>query len=245
MSMKANFKTHLMIASLAALAVAGCKGNDAENATVSSATNVVAPGGQNWVETVAMTEATGYLMGNPNAPVKLVEYGALSCPTCAQFSVDSTEKLKKYVAKGTVSMEFRPFFVHPQDLPATLLAGCNGPAPFFMIAEQMFADQRSWAYSREVPAELQQQWSAGGPTNFATQMATYLGMQDFVAKRGVTADKAKACLADKAAVEKLSALQERGMKEGVQGTPTFFVNSVRADVNNWADLEPILVKAGG
>ena len=48
--------------------------------------NVAAPNGD-WTQTVAATER-GFRMGNPNAPVKLVEYASITCPHCAEFSAE-------------------------------------------------------------------------------------------------------------------------------------------------------------
>jgi protein-disulfide isomerase len=234
-----------LFVSVMAVALTGCKTKGDENSTNSTASNVAAPAGQNWNETVAATPVGGYVKGNPNAIVKLVEYGALSCPVCKAFSDDSKEKLKTYVGRGTLSVEFRPFMVHPQDLPGTLLAACNGPAPFFMISEKMYDNQNEWAYGNPLSNELIAEWSKGGPTSVATQMATHLGLNDFVSKLGVSQEKAKACLADKGAIDRLEALQKQGMQEKVTGTPTFFINGQKVEnVVNWADLEPLLVKAG-
>ncbi len=30
-----------------------------------------------------MTDSDGYLLGNPDAPIKLIEYASLTCPACA------------------------------------------------------------------------------------------------------------------------------------------------------------------
>ena len=44
---------------------------------------VAAPAGKTWNDVVEKTAEGGYRMGNPDAPVKLLEYGALSCSHCA------------------------------------------------------------------------------------------------------------------------------------------------------------------
>src|SRR5262249_24688328 len=43
------------------------------------------PGAVDWSRTVVKTPAGGFLMGNPKAKVKLVEYGSLACPHCRHF----------------------------------------------------------------------------------------------------------------------------------------------------------------
>jgi protein-disulfide isomerase len=212
----------------------------------STATAIKAPAGANWMETFAKSAEGGMIMGNPAAPVKLVEYGALSCPVCAKFSVDSTEKLHEYVAKGTVSVEYRTFLIHPQDLPASLLARCNGPSAFFGISEQMFAKQDEWlSKSASITEADQQRWATLSPNGVAEDMAAKLDLVTFVQQRGVAGDKAKACLADPKGVTELEGIAKRANEEKVTGTPTFFINGVKVEnITNWADLEPKLREAG-
>jgi protein-disulfide isomerase len=83
---------------------------------------IAAPAGKNWTDMIVKTPEGGYKMGNPDAKLKLVEYGAITCPGCAQFHVESKAELEEIVASGNVSFEFRPFLVHGiQDVPGFLL----------------------------------------------------------------------------------------------------------------------------
>ena len=51
-----------------------------------------------------MTDRGSYLLGNPNAPVKLVEYASITCPHCAEFTeVAATPLRERYVRSGQVS----------------------------------------------------------------------------------------------------------------------------------------------
>ena len=43
------------------------------------------PAGQNWIDRSCKTPEGGYRMGNPDAPVKLIEYGSRTCPHCGAF----------------------------------------------------------------------------------------------------------------------------------------------------------------
>lgn len=235
-----------LIAAASLLALAGCNKSSDTN-TAAPAANVAAPAGASWVETTSVTPDGGMLMGNPNAPVKLVEYGALSCPHCAKFSEDSNVPLKALIAKGTVSYELRTFLIHPQDVPASILARCNGAAPFFAIAEQMFATQNDWlAKSSTITPADQQAWGRMSPNQVAAAMADKLGLVEFVQQRGIPADKAKACLADPEGVKTLEKIAKVAVDDyKISGTPTFIINNqVVPNVTTWADLEPELRKAG-
>jgi protein-disulfide isomerase len=232
-----------------ALALAACGGDKSGNATGpanSSAGAVSAPTGSSWAETASKTADGGFVIGNPNAAVKLIEYGALSCSHCAEFSEKSHDKLMGYVAKGTVSFEFRPFLLNVLDVPSSLLARCNGPLPFFTIAEQMYAAQRDWAgKAAEITPAEQQSWQSLPPEGLAPAVAAKLGLDTFVQQRGVSAEKAKACLSDKGAIDELTKIAEQGQKQfQISGTPTFVINGKAQPVNTWQDLEPLLIAAG-
>ncbi|MFO1238732.1 MAG: thioredoxin domain-containing protein [Sphingomonadaceae bacterium] len=236
----------MILATASALTLAGCD-KAAETPAKPSAAPVAAPAGSSWTEITSVTPDGGMLMGNPAAPVKLVEYGALSCPHCAKFSMDSAEGLKALVAKGTVSYELRTFLIHPQDVPASLLARCNGAGPFFAIAEQMFATQNDWlAKSSSITAADQQSWATMTPNQVAASMADKLGLVEFVQQRGIPAEKAKACLADAEGIKTLEKIAKVATDDyKISGTPTFIINGqIVPNVTTWADLSTELKKAG-
>ncbi len=96
----------LALAPLAALAGCGSGDDAATGGDVSGepVAEVAAPDGQQWQDVVTKTEQGGYLMGNPDAPIKLVEYGALSCSHCADFAETAMPDLvSDYVDSGRVS----------------------------------------------------------------------------------------------------------------------------------------------
>src|ERR687892_1780859 len=105
----------------ASLALAGCGGGDQANnaATANTAaplTQIPAPNNGDWTQVVSQTPEGGYRMGNPDAPVKLVEYASITCHVCQQFAEAGTERLENvYVSSGQVSWEYRPFMIFPTD----------------------------------------------------------------------------------------------------------------------------------
>ena len=236
----------MILGAVSVLALGGCN-KTADTSATTAQSSVAAPAGTSWTETTSVTPDGGMLMGNPAASVKLVEYGALSCPHCAKFSIDSAEGLKTLISKGTVSYELRTFLIHPQDVPASLLARCNGAGPFFAIAEQMFATQNDWlSKSSTITPADQQSWATMTPNQVAASMADKLGLVEFVQQRGIPADKAKACLADPEGVKTLEKIAKVANDEfKISGTPTFIINGqVVPNVTTWTDLEPELKKAG-
>jgi protein-disulfide isomerase len=206
------------------------------------------PAGTEWATTVVETPDGGMRMGNPNAPIKLVEYGSMSCSHCAEFSEKAMGTLKaNYIASGKVSYELRNYVRDPMDLTATLLARCGGPGPFFPLVEQMFADQANWFTKVQAikPAD-QQAMSALPPAQQFAKFATIIGLDGFVRQRGISAEKANACLANRAESDKLVKMRDRANTEfNLQGTPTFIINGqTAADTASWESLEPKLKAAG-
>jgi protein-disulfide isomerase len=237
------------------LALTSCNKADESGAALAKPAQPVAataaPVGKDWVSTVGLTPDGGYVMGNPGAPVKLIEYGALSCPHCAHFAKDSHDELRAMIATGKLSYELRTFLIHPQiDLPASLLAPCNGPATFFPIADQLFARQDDWMGPDKfklLTPEVQKGWAGLSPNQLAADVAGRLGLISFVGVRGVSAEKAKACLADKAGVDRLQKIMNSANDQyHITGTPTFILNGQTvADVNDWAALKPRVKAALG
>ncbi|WP_293880082.1 thioredoxin domain-containing protein [Sphingomonas sp.] len=235
----------LALPALALVASCGSKdGNTTSSAPVAAAKP---PTGTQWATTVVETPDGGFLMGNPNAALKLVEYGSRTCPHCAKFSAESSTGLPKYIETGKVSYEFRDFPIHAPDLAAILLGRCGGSAPFFTILEQMYSAQPDMLPKLEgLSPELQAKAQAMSPIQQATFWADTVGYRQFVEQRGVTAAQANACLSDTGVIDKLNkSLATADTKYKIQGTPTFILNGdVMADINTWAGVEQALRAAG-
>lgn len=234
-----------------ALALAGCSKGDATGNVAAAAPVAAAPApaGQNWTETVSKTPEGGYRMGNPDAPIKLVEYGSRLCPTCGAFAREGYEPLTKtYVASGKVSFEYREFLVHgAPDLPPALLGLCGGAQPFFPILEQMYQNQQGFdeklqAMSPAIQAQLQK----STPVDAIRIMAEQMGLIDFIKQRGIPEAKARQCLADKPMIDFLTKVTQDKTADGtVTGTPTFLINGKTATgVITWPQMVQALKAAG-
>ena len=243
-----------MIATLAiALSLAACGSNGTGNTTAAApVAATAAPAGKSWSEVVAKTDQ-GYLMGNPNAPIKLVEYGSRLCPTCKAFADQGFAPLTdKYVKSGKVSFEFREFLVHgPPDMAPALLGRCVGTDAFFPMLEQMFANQEQFTGKwQAMPAAVQQQIVAAPPAEAFRLWAENMGLIDFVKERGLPEAAARACIADQTQVDKLTKqTQDNGpgpVGSGtVTGTPTFLINGeVAQGAVSWPAVEQALKQAG-
>ena len=245
-------RSAFLACAVATLALASCnkKGEPgsapAANDTV-KITQANPPPGGTWSDVVNET-AAGFMMGNPNAKVKLVEIGALTCPHCREFDEKGVPTLiDKYVKSGQVSWEFRPYLLHGLDLPANLIARCNGTKSFFPLARALYHDQPDWIakISAVPPAQLEQVQNLPINQQFV-QLATLAGLQDWAAARGVPADKANQCLRDENEVNKLVQLSSDVSTQypDFPGTPSFIINgTMLSQTASWEKLQPQLDEA--
>ena len=242
---------HAAFANLAApfaLALAACgdKTPEGEIPEGEAIAAIPAPAGQAWTDTAAETPEGGVVLGNPDAPVKLVEYASHTCSHCAEFSENGSAPLRdKYVASGVVSYELRNQIHDPVDLTFAVLARCAGPAAFHPLAEQGWANLGSFFEKLQADqAAYQAAAEAQGAARFQG-IAEASGMLDFFAQRGISRDQAKACLTDEAKATQIAQNSDKQSSElNVTGTPTFFINGRNVGTQSWATLEPMLQRSG-
>jgi protein-disulfide isomerase len=229
-----------------ALVLAGCGGGgDANNSAAAAPSgpisNVAAPNGGDWTQTVTRTPEGGTRMGNPDAPVKLVEYGSLTCPACKAFSDTGTQPLvNTYVRSGQVSWEFRHLPIHgAADVALAMLSDCMPQPAFFRTIEGIY-HQQSEIIDRFDESE-QQQLQSLPPERQVAAAAQAMELGSFFAQRGLTSARQSQCLADTAAVQRIAENANRAFtQENVRGTPTFFINGEAAEASTWQALEPLL-----
>ena len=243
----------LMLAVPLAL-LAGCGGNGANNSSAPAApsgpvTPVAPPAGKQWRDVVVQTPDGGHRMGNPGAPIQLLEYGSRGCPVCGAFANSGMEALiTKYVNSGKVSYEFRDFWVHgAPDVAASLLGHCVSTEAFFPILEQMYAEQPTLNGRIQALSPAQQQaLQALPPAQASLGWAEAAGYLDFFKKRGIPEAKARQCLTDQNLLNRLAEINKNAVdNKGVSGTPTFFINGQKVEnVVTWPQLEAALRGAG-
>lgn len=203
---------------------------------------------RDWAAVVAVTPDGGFRMGNPNAPLKLIEYGSLTCPHCAHFDRDGVPALLKYVRSGKLSYEMRNFVRDPYDMAAAMITRCAGPRYFFPLTRQIFATQDQWTarFSSLSAAQYDQLESLQTLPKLA-RIANIAGLDTLAVRYGVPPAKAKACLADSKAIDQLAEIRRVGTeKYGLTGTPSFVLNGKKVEnASSWDALEPALKQAGG
>ncbi|KPF62465.1 thioredoxin domain-containing protein [Porphyrobacter sp. AAP60] len=239
----------LALVAAAPLALAACDDAATTEGGVASGEPipaVAAPAGATWTDTVTITPEGGYMVGNPDAPLKLVEYASHTCGACATFAVNGKPPLKdKYVSSGVVSFELRNLVRDPIDLSIATLVRCGAKENMQPLSDQ------AWASLEEIFATVQTnqavyEAASSQPVEqrFVT-IAQAAGLIDFFAARGLSADQSRACLADTAKVQAIADASNKQSEDlKINATPTFLLNGNRLDVTQWPQLEPLLQRAG-
>jgi len=155
---------------------------------------------------VPVTDAD-YVEGDPDAPVTLVEYADYECPYCgAAYSV--IKRVQKHFGKR-LRFVFRNFpltQIHPEAENAA------------EIAEFAGAHGRFW----EMHDALFENQEALGPALYVSLAKTL----------GLSAEALEEALEHRTFRPKIRSDFMGGLKSGVNGTPTFFINGRRHDAGN-------------
>ncbi|MCA9951795.1 MAG: thioredoxin domain-containing protein [Anaerolineales bacterium] len=149
-----------------------------------------------------------YSIGDPNAPVQIIEFTDYQCPFCSRYYSQSYKQIKeKYVDTGQVYYVFKDFpltNIHPQAAKAAEAARCAG-------------DQDSYLEMHDMLFEKQAEWN-NQPTanqlfiNYATDL-------------GLDSASFQQCLDSGQHTAVVNADLEEGSGLGVSGTPAFFINN--------------------
>ncbi len=147
-------------------------------------------------------------IGEANAAVTVVEYGAPTCPACKSWHDQYWKQLKTdYVDTGKIKFVFRELPSHnpPVDRAIAAIARCSGQENFFAVIDKGFEQQ----------AEIETAARAGKAKE---------ALADLAKGFGITGEAFETCLNDPAHTARIFEIQAEADRLGVNGTPTFFVN---------------------
>ena len=198
---------------------------------------------RDWSQVVAQTPEGGFRMGNPNAPVKVIEYLSLTCPHCAHFAEEGAPRLiADHVRSGQVSLEYRNFVLNAYDLAGALLSRCAAPQDYFALNHAILGGQEQWMGRIEALSEAQRgELRELQPIEGLQRIVSLLGLDAIAARHGITAAESRACMSDQARIDRIIQMREAAAAAGVNGTPSFSINGRVLDhVHDWAALEPLV-----
>jgi protein-disulfide isomerase len=146
-------------------------------------------------------------LGDPSAPVTVIEYASMTCSHCAHFNETTFQPFKeKYIDTGKVFFIFREYPLDPLATSAFMLARCLPKEQFMPFVETLFHTQSSWAFT-DNPADA---------------------LFNIAKQAGFTQETFKACLTNQQILDGVNWVKNRGADDfDVSATPTFFINGTK------------------
>lgn len=150
------------------------------------------------------------IIGDPDAPITIVEFSDFQCPFCARFNAQTLPLiLEEYIEQGKVKLVFRDFpiqSIHPNALPASVAAECAN-------------EQDKFKEMHDVLFEKQNEWNKLETAEALSLFSQYaINMQ-------LDQDTFESCLSSGKYIEEIKNDLDDGRDYGVSGTPGFFVGN--------------------
>jgi protein-disulfide isomerase len=164
-------------------------------------------------------------LGNPKAKVEVIEYASVACPHCAHFNETVLTPFRaKWVDTGKVHFALKEMLTGSPTVAMAgfLVARCAGPTKYFKVVDDIYRSQPQW-----------QEGQIKGV------------LQGIAAGNGVDEAHFNACLQDQAAIEAVNARSQRAEQDGVDSTPTVFVNGKKLDTlpQTPAEMDAVIAAA--
>ncbi|MEL6582498.1 MAG: DsbA family protein [Pseudomonadota bacterium] len=146
------------------------------------------------------------ILGDPDAPVEVIEYASLTCPHCARFHTDVFPRLRaEYIETGQVKFLFREVYFDRFGLWGGMLARCD-ESRYFGVIDLLLKQQSDWT-------------RAGDPASIVG------AMRRVGAQAGLDPQQMEQCLQDRPMAEALAAQYQEHMSEhAISGTPAFVID---------------------
>ena len=178
--------------------------------------------------------AQGTTLGDPDAPITIVEFGDYQCPGCGSFAMNVKPQIElNLLQDGQAKFVFYDFpltQIHPHAFLAARAARCAGEQDgYWQYHDLLFRMQTSWAGQ-------------------ANAIGSFL---DYAESVDLDGDAFEQCLQSDRYADVVTANMELGAQLGVSGTPTVLVNGggevrrVSGDFAQIADAVRMLAGQGG
>jgi protein-disulfide isomerase len=148
-------------------------------------------------------------LGNPKARVEVIEYASVACPHCAHFNETVITPFRtKWVDTGKARFVLKEMLTASPTVAMAgfLVARCAGPGKYFKVVDDIYRSQAEW-----------QEGKIKGV------------LQRVAAENGVDEAHFNACLQDQPAIEAVNARNLRAAADGVDSTPSVFINGHKLD----------------
>ncbi len=183
-------------------------------AAAAAALTLAACGGQS-ISGIRADEPT---LGKADAPVEMIEYASTSCGHCASFNNNTFHAFKeKHIDTGEVRYTMREIAIDSFAKATFVLARCVAPDKYYPVVDAVFRAQTALIQSPN-PAE---------------------GIKQIGLSAGLTEEQYTKCLADDAAFKALDERVARNGKDGIEATPTFFLNGKKMPFSAEVTMETL------
>jgi len=156
------------------------------------------------ITTQSLIQNGSPIMGNPNAPITIVEWGDYQCTFCYKFHQSSKNTLiEEYVNTGRINFVFRDFPL-------------NGSDSVLAAQASYCADDQGkyWEYHDEI----YKNW-AGERTGWVTRQS----LDQFANTVGLDLVQFNKCLDDEKYQQRVLENEKFGVKIGIKATPSFLI----------------------
>lgn len=205
-------KIHVILAALI-IAIAGgwfvMSNTDSDTVAGVSALGPNAVNAQSTDADIDISDVMDMRLGDPEAPVTVIEYASFTCPHCATFHQGPYRQLKAdFIDTGKINFIYREVYFDRFGLWASLMARCVGPDKFFGITDLLYASQSTWSRA-----------GGGDPAMIADELRKIGRLA------GMETDTINACLQDEDQIRKMVAwFQTKTGEHNISSTPSFVIN---------------------
>ncbi len=151
--------------------------------------------------------AQGYLIGKPDAPVKILEFADFECPACGRFTtITEPDVRKRIIDAGLANLTYYDFPLpqHRNSQAASNAAACaNDQGKFWQMHDQLFGGQDQWSTE-----------ATDNPKPFLMKYGSNIGLD---------MAQFEACYDGRKHQKRIEANFAEGERRKVNSTPTFVI----------------------
>lgn len=203
-----------LLALAAIIPLAGCQDLDTDIAQRNNARALRAAAERQAQQQGVDLANVGYNIGDPNAPVTVIEFSDFGCQFCGTFARESFPALRKeFIDTGKVRWKYIPFVlgIFPNGDRAAIAGMCaaaQGNDAFWQMHDLLYQKQREWKSIGDGARALFERYAA----ELQLDTRRFANCYD-TARPG----------------PELTRNIRLGQQLGVRATPTFFINGARVE----------------
>ncbi|MEM9774783.1 MAG: thioredoxin domain-containing protein [Chloroflexota bacterium] len=162
-------------------------------------------------EQVIFSDDVAGALGDPDAPIRIVEFTDYQCPFCGRHSAETMPIIiQELIDTGRAYYVLKDFpldSIHPDARQGSVAARCAGEEGLYWeMHDAIFANQAAWGQGGVTPETINQVF-VGLANNLGIDVAAF-----------------ETCLIDGRYDDAIEANYQEGVAEQISGTPSFFID---------------------